>query len=218
MPYLIDGTFRDTKDLRENQPIMLYELEMSAVVYMRLAEYDRDVVYAGNTYTAFPISHEAVSSNLVGEIDGVKIHVSNISREIGAVLIANDALRGKKVTMTMVFADHLDDADANLSETFYVDSSDVTETDVLFVISSKLDIFEVDIPGRRYERDQCQWEYKKEGCWRWSGAAWTAPAAFTNEATDCDKTLAGLKGCRLHKNSKRFGGFPSISSRGLYVL
>jgi len=218
MPYPINQTFRDEKNKEENQPIMLYEIEVDESNVLKYAEYDIEVNYGGNTYIPFPIKHEIISSNLAGEIDAVKVNVTNISREIGALLIQNNGLKGKKVIMKLVFADHLDDPDANISDTFYIDAYELNENAATFLLTSKLDILEVQIPGRIFVRDYCQWQYKKEGCWLWNGSAWEAPTGFTNEATQCDKTLKGSSGCEFHNNKLRFGGFPGIPSRSLFYV
>jgi len=196
---------------------MLYEIEVDVSTTVYYAEYDQQVIFGGIPYLPFPLSHELISTNAMGEVDAVKVRLSNVSREMGALLIQNNGLKGKKVTMKMVFSDHLDDASAYISDTFYIDASEITEQEASFLLTSKLDLYEVQIPGRIFERDHCQWQYKKEGCWRWSGSAWIAPSGFINESTQCDKTLGGPTGCRYHLNQLRFGGFPGIPSRGLFV-
>lgn len=197
---------------------MLYEIETSPSNIIYIAEYDQDVVYGGNTYLRFPITHEAISTNMLGEIDAIKVRAANVNREMGALLIAHEGLRGKKVTLKMVFADRLDDPNANIEDVFYIDGAFINQEVVEVILTTKLDLYDIQIPGRLFDRDHCQWTYKQEGCWIWSGGAWTAPGGFANEATDCDKTRAGGKGCKFHMNSLRFGGFPSIPSRGLYVV
>ena len=218
MPYPINATFRDEKNKKENAPIMLYEIEVTPSNILYLAEYDQDVIYGGETYLKFPLTHEMVSMNIMGEIDAIKLKTSNVSREIGALLIANDGLRGKRVTLKLVFADQLSDASANITDTFYIDGSSINEGAAEFLLTSKLDIYDVELPGRMFERNYCQWTFKQEGCWLWSGSDWVAPSGFANGGVDCDKTRAGTVGCKYHVNGRRFGGFPAIPSRGFYVV
>ena len=220
MPQLTNDAFRDEKNKGENRPVMLYEVYVpGSTIY--LAEYDQDVVYpttGGQTYLNSPIRHEGIATNRSGEIDAIKIHASNVSREMGALLLQNNGLKGVKVTLKLVFADLLDDADANLSWTYYIDASEITENEANFIATSKLDFYEVELPARRFMRDHCPWQYKKEGCWLKSGGVWVAPSGFTNEAAQCDKTRKGPAGCEFHNNQLRFGGFPAIPSTGIYVI
>lgn len=220
MPQPISQTFRDEKNKQENAPIFLYEIEVDGATTLYYAEYDIPVVFGSppHTYTPFPLGHEAISSNIQGEIDAVKVKLSNVSREIGAAIIQNNGLRGKKVTVKLVFADHLDDPTAYISDTFYIDGSVITEGMAEFTLTSGLDLYDINIPGRIFERDYCQWEFKKEGCWLWSGSAWTAPSGFLHSDVQCDKTRKGIAGCSYHVNSLRFGGFPSIPTRGLFFV
>ncbi len=119
---------------------------------------------------------------------------------------------------TLVFADLLDDPSANISDVFYVDSSVPGEIDGEFILSTKVDVFDVECPLQIVQRDWCENEYKKEGCWLWSGSAWIAPSGFTNEATECDHTRTGIAGCKFHTNSLRFGAAPALPSRELYAI
>jgi lambda family phage minor tail protein L len=223
MPYEINDTFRDEKNKQENRPIMLYVVNVNGVPTLRLAEYDVDVEYpsgGGTNYLKAPITHEGVSMSATGEIDAVKLKVSNVSREIWATVMAYNGLRGEQVTMRLVFADHLDDADAHRDWVYYIDapSYDEEKEEASFLLTSKMDLHEVQLPGRIFERDYCQWTYKKEGCWRWNGSAWEPRSGFTNEATECDHIRNGPAGCKFHTNSHWFGAFPGIPARGIYVV
>ena len=223
MPYPIDQTFRDEKNKQENRPIMLYVVNVNGTPTLKFAEYDVDVEYptgSGLNYLKAPISHEGISTNATGEIDAVKVKVSNVSREIWATVMAYNGLRGEKVTIRLVFADHLDDADAHRDWVYYIDapSYDEEKEEAAFLLTSKMDLYEVQLPGRIFERNHCQWVYKKEGCWRWNGSTWEARMGFTNEATECDHTRNRPAGCKFHTNGLWFGGFPAIPARGIYVV
>ena len=217
-PREITSTFRDEKNKKENAPIMLYELYVTEGVVMRFAEYDEDVVYNTQTYSKSAITHEGISTNLFGEVDTVRIKLGNVNREIGALMESYDGLREKKVKMMIVFSDQLGDANANISDIFYIDESEPAEVDAEIICSTKLDVYNVDCPLQTVERDFCEWEYKKEGCWRWNGSIWEAPSGFANEAYECNHTLGDGGGCKYHNNSQRFCGAPALPARELYVV
>ncbi len=221
MPETINQTFRTEKNKAENTPIMLYELTMNDSSIMRLAEWDTTIEYptgSGYNYLPFPLSHQGISVNALGEIDSVKVRLSSVDRTIVGTLVSNNGLIGNKVVMKLVFYGHLDDADANISQTFWIDSVETDENNALFNLTSKLDLYQVTVPGRLYQRDHCQWEYKHEACWLWNGSIWVAPSGFANEGVECDHTRTGSAGCKYHSNSTRFGGFPGIPMRSVYAL
>ena len=56
-------------------------------------------------------------------------------------------------------------------------------------------------PRRVQFKESCSWLYKSEEC------------GYTGSMTECDYTMTGSKGCRIHNNSRRYGGFPGIINR-----
>lgn len=221
MPETINAAFRDEKNKLQNTPITLYELTMNDASILRLCEWDETIEYptgSGYYYLRAPLKHENMGMNNLGEIDAVKVTMSNINRDIGAVIIANNGLRGNKVVIKIVFRNLLADASANIPATYWIDAPDITDEEAVFTLTSKLDLYQIYCPNRIMERDHCTWTYKKEGCWIWSGA-WTARTNFTNTAVECDHTRKGSVGCRYHHpaGALPFGGFPGIPKRGLYV-
>lgn len=199
----LDSTFKTEKNAQSNQPIFLYTIEDydGASNDLNYAEYDTDIVYGGITYSKFPITHEFISENTKGEIDQVKVTVANVSRAIEAYLTAYD-LRGKKVSIKVVWANQLADADAYIEEIYYIDSYTADEEKVEFTLSSKFDILDVAVPVRTYLRNYCAWKFKSSEC------------GYSGEETSCNKTLTR---CRVLANEVRFGGFPSIPSDRVYA-
>ena len=223
MPEVTSSGFITEKNKAENSPIMLYEIEilLPSPITLRLCEWDETVHYptsGGEDYSPFPLSHEGIGSNAFGEIDAVKVKLSSVDRTIIQHLVYNNGLIGCKVVMKLVFLDRLDDASANISNIFYIDSAETTEQTAAFVLTSKLDLYEVQIPGRLFERDHCQWLFKDEGCWLWNGSIYVAPGGFLYGNVDCDHTRIGPAGCKYHVNSSRFGGFPGIPMRGIWII
>ena len=221
-PELIPQSFITEKNKAANSPIMLYEVTIpSPASTLRLCEWDTIIHYptsGGYDYNPFPLSHEGIGCNSLGEIDSVKVKLSAVDRTIISTLAANNGLIGCKVAMKLIFLDQLADATANISSTFYIDSVETSEQEAVFNLTSKLDLYQVQIPGRMFERDHCQWLFKSEGCYLGDAGTYTPPSGFLHSDVECDHTRIGTVGCKYHVNTSRFGGFPAIPMRGLYVV
>ena len=206
MPKTTNTNFIESKNAEECAPIFLY------IIYdydgagnnFYVAEYETSVTFNSQAYTAFPITHNSIGENTVGEIDKINISLGNVSRYIQGYLETYD-FRGLKVDIKTVFADHLADTDAVITETYYIDSYGSDQSDVVFNLTSKFDVLNVQVPIRKFTRNQCPWGYNSDEC-NVSSVDFVAYPA-------CGRTLAD---CRLRNNSSRFGGFPSIPDRGVY--
>jgi len=203
MPREVDSIFKSEKAKRENTPIFLYTLEKyDSVNDLHLAGLDEDVVYNGITYSKFPITHEFVGENNQGAIDQVKVRLANVSRLIQLYLEQFD-FRGRKVTIRMVWFNQLSDPDAFMDDIFYIDSYTADQNNVEFTLTGKFDVLGVDLPARRYSRNYCAWKFKSAEC-GYSGAEIT-----------CNKTK---QRCKQLNNYQRFGAFPSVPTRRIYVM
>ncbi|MBN1869400.1 MAG: DUF2163 domain-containing protein [Candidatus Omnitrophica bacterium] len=203
MPRDIDPTFKSEKSKQENRPIFLYVLEeYDGVNNLYLAGYDQDVSFDSVVYTRFPITHEFVGENNQGRIDQVKVRLANVSRLIQSYLESYD-FRGKKVIIRMVWADELSNPDAHMDEIFYIDSYTADQNNVEFTLTSKFDVLGVDTPARRYTRNYCAWKFKSAEC------------GYSGEETTCNKTQ---QRCKQLNNYQRFGAFPSVPTRRIYIM
>ena len=203
MPREIDATFKQEKAKQENRPIFLYIIEdYDGSDDLRLAGYDEDVVYNAEAYTRFPITHEFIGENNQGQIDQVKVRLANVSRLIQLYLEQYD-FRGKKVIIRAVWADQLSDPDAYIDDIFYIDNYTADQNNVEFTLTSKFDVLGVDLPARRYARNYCGWKFKSNEC------------GYAGAETSCDKTQAR---CKQLNNYQRFGAFPSVPTRRIYIM
>ena len=88
MSRTLTNTFIENKNAQTNKPVYLYTLydydDASSNLYF--AEYNEDITYDGQTYQAFPITYDIVSENMHGEIDTIKLAVSNVSRLVEAYI------------------------------------------------------------------------------------------------------------------------------------
>lgn len=198
----LDSNFITEKNKQENSPIFLYTIyDYDGSNDLFFTNYDENVTFDGQEYTKFPIMHEYIEENTRGQIDTVKVTLGNVSRLIQAYLEEND-FRGVKVDITQVFADLLDDTDAYIKHTYYIDSYIADQQNVEFTLTSKFDVLEVELPARKFSRNHCGWKFKSDEC------------GYSGDETECNKTLTR---CRELSNEKRFGGFPSVPSKPIYV-
>jgi lambda family phage minor tail protein L len=202
--YNQDSIFKSEKNKPANQPIYLYTIHDydGSGTNLCLAEWDADIVYDGITYTKFPIKHDEIGENTQGEIDTFRVSVANVNRIIQAYLESYD-LRGKKVTITLVWANQLNDTDANIDFIYYIDNYTANENTVEFVLSSKYDIIDLTLPRGVYNRNYCRWKFKSTEC------------GYAGAQTTCDKRKATCKDTM--SNIARFGGFPSVPTNRLFT-
>lgn len=203
MPRDVDLTFKQEKAKQENSPVFLYTLEAyDGINDLYLVGFDQDVTYDGVLYSKFPITHEFVSENNQGQIDQVKVRLGNVSRLIELYLEQYD-FRGKRVVIRMVWLDQLADPDAHMDDVFYVDNYSADQKNVEFTLTGKFDVLGVDLPARRYARNYCAWKFKSAEC------------GYLGGETACNKTK---QRCKQLENYLRYGAFPSVPSRRMYVM
>ena len=203
MPRDIDPTFKQEKAKQENRPIYLYIIEdYDGSNDLYLVGYDEDVVYDSVTYTRFPIMHEFTGENNQGRIDQVKVRLANVSRLIQLYLEQYD-FRGKKVIIRTVWVNQLSDPDAHMDDIFYIDNYTADQTNVEFTLTGKFDVLGMDLPARRYARNYCSWKFKSSEC------------GYAGAETECNKTQ---QRCKQLNNYQRFGAFPSVPTRRIYIM
>lgn len=198
----INSTFKNEKNSPTNKPIFLYRIyDYDGSNDLLFAEYDSNVTFNGDVYTAFPVTHEFIAESGNQEIPQIKVRASNVSRYIQAYLEQYD-FRGKKVDIILVWANQLSNSDVKIVDTFYIDSYTANEQDVEFTLTSKFDVLDVPLPSGKYLRTHCRWVFKSAEC------------AYAGAEGSCNRTF---QRCQELNNVVRFGGFPSIPIRRLYV-
>lgn len=203
MPLTTNNAFKEETRKRSLQPIFLYTIYDydGQGTNKYFAAYDTNITFDGVEYLKFPITHDEITENVKGEIDTVKVQLSNISRLIEYYL-QNYDLRGKKISIKMVFANLLDDPDAYIEFSNYIDSYSSNVKDVVFNIMSKFDILGVTVPGRIFIKSHCQWLFKSPEC------------GYSGSETECNRTRSR---CRELGNQLRFGAFPSAPGGPSYA-
>lgn len=191
-----------------NQDIYGYALNASGNVTAT------EVVYIG-----FPISRDAVTSDTTGEIAEIKIGIPNVDRSIESVIQSHNYLRGCSINFVFAFATNLPsgstanhigtlpDKNAVVTEKLYIDTASANEEAVVFSCKPKFIIKNIVLPGRRHTIE-CSWDYLSNEC---------DPYNLINTASfpTCKKNL---NQCAERGNKARYGGFPSIPKKGVYIV
>lgn len=212
------GSKSESNRLESSAPwLLLWELQVSALERVYLLNNEEPFVYGGATYRPFPISLEQIGENLRGEIPGVNLVVSNITREIQAFLQHRRGLLDRTVILRVVHANYPDEP--ALRHRFTIYSSSADEKSASFTLS-QLPFFQIMLPYRTFQRASCIHSYRGPGC----GWAFPTLPPGVQDSTSCSKRMAGPNGCIAHgllyeaagvpsQWPGRFGGAPGIPRR-----
>ena len=197
-----DATFKEEKAKQANQPVYLYQIDDydGAGTNLYYTSYDTNITYDSQLYTRFPIRHEFIEENTQGQVDTIRLTVSNVSRAIQLYLETYD-LRAKKVSIKQVWADQLADTDAYIEYIYYIDNYTADQDNVYFSLTSRFDVMDVSLPSRVFSRNFCSWIFSGTEC------------GYSGSEVSCDKTKTR---CKELSNFIAFGGFPSIPTRRAY--
>lgn len=207
-----NNAFKAKLRSRNKKPIYLYTIwdYDGSDTNLYYAAWSQNVTFDGITYNKFPITHDKISENADGAIDSNQVQLSNISRLIEYYL-QNYDLRGKKVSVKLVDADMLDDPDAYIEFSNYIDSYTSNVKDVIFNLTSKFNLIGLSLPTKLWLKDYCQWEFASPAI-RALGRG--DECGYTGEETECDRTW---QRCQALGNSRRFLGARGIPGRRGYV-
>ena len=191
------------------------------------------VVWAGNTYYAWPVEAEGFEYTGNGSMPRPKIRIANVDGTITAVLLELAAfsysadLAGARVVRIRTLARFLDatnfegntnpfgtpDPTASLpEEVYFVDrKSGETSELVEFEMVSVLDLAGVRAPKRQTINNICQWRYRSAECSYTGNNHFDENDNPTNEAGDvCGKRLTSCEARFGENGSLPFGSFPGI--------
>jgi lambda family phage minor tail protein L len=187
-----------------------------------------DVVWAGNTYQAFPIEAEGFEYNGNGQLPRPKIRVSNIFGTITAIILATP-LEGAKVTRVRTMARYLDavnfiggvnpygtpDPTAEFPrEVYVIDRKSAENRDVVeFELAAAFDLVGVRAPKRQCISNVCQWVYRSAECSYTGASYFTENDVATTLANDvCGKRLSSCKARFGSTAQLPFGSFPGVGA------
>lgn len=187
-----------------------------------------NLVWQGNTYTAFPIQASGFDMSGNGQLPRPKLQVANVTGAITLLVLTYDDLLGAKITRKRTLAKYLDavnfpggtnptadDTAEFADDVFFIDRK-VTETRDLveFELAAAFDVAGVQLPRRQIIQNVCVWRYRGGEC------GYTGTNYF--DANDASVGSAGLDVCgkRLTSCKARFGAtnplpFGSFPAAGL---
>jgi lambda family phage minor tail protein L len=187
-----------------------------------------NVVWAGNTYQAFPIEADGFEYSGNGQLPRPKIRVSNILGTITAIILATP-LEGAKVTRIRTMARYLDavnftggtnpygtpDPTAEFPrEIYYIDRKSAENRDVVeFELAAAFDLIGVRAPKRQCISNICQWVYRSAECSYTGTNYFTESDVVTTLANDvCGKRVSSCKARFGATAQLPFGSFPGVGT------
>lgn len=181
--------------------LILLALELPDTTVLRLARNTQDVVFGGNTYTAFAFDLGDTSSGGDGTIQGVSLKVANPGRALQPYMEANNGLIGCILTLMVVHTDNLTSDYTELTLTYEVLTAVSVEDWITFTLGAENPLrcrfpLQVAIPF------SCNWPFKGVEC------------AYAGADTVCKRTLLD---CQSKSNSARFGGRPGINGAPMFA-
>lgn len=196
------------------------------------------LVWAGNTYYAWPVEAEGFEVSAGGSLPRPKIRIANVEGTITTLLLellafgSTADLAGAEVRRIRTLARFLDavnfdgntnpfgipDPESSLpDDIYYIDrKSAETKEFVEFELAAVFDLAGVKIPKRQVLNNICQWIYRGEEC-GYAGASYfdENDNPVDIEAKDvCGKRLTSCE-ARFGTGELPYGGYPGV---GQYVF
>jgi len=219
--------------------IELFELQLNTAIQgtntlyrfhagVNLTGSNGDVVWAGNTYSKFPIEAEGFEYSGNGQLPRPKIRVSNIMGTITAIILTTP-LEGAKISRIRTMARYLDavnfsggvnpygtpDPTASFpAEIFYIDRKSAETREVVeFELAAVFDLQGIRAPKRQCISNICQWVYRSTECSYTGTSYFTENDVATTLANDvCGKKLSSCKARFGSTAQLPFGSYPGVGT------
>jgi len=216
------------QSLEPSAIIELFQLELTAAVngvdqtfyyHAGTNELTANVVFAGVTYTAYPIEVDGFEITTKGTLPRPSMKISNANNVISALLVLYNPLKAKvtRIRTCKKFLDAVNFASGNASadstakfedEVWYIDRVANENLQLVeFELASKMDLTNLALP-RRQVLEHCPWQYKGEECGYKGSACFDLndnPTAASGDV--CAKRYSSCKK-RFPSGKLPFGGFP----------
>lgn len=190
--------------------IWLFEIVIDDTESVRIARYQTNVTFDGDTYYAVAFDIGPLTESAEGKTPTITVTVQNVTLEGQALLDSYSGLVGHKAWLRLVNADMLGDGEAMVEVSMKIQATNSGAEVIQFQLG-RADLFQRMAPKGRFMRDYCQWTYGGEEC----------RFPLTDSLPTCDHTLAGSNGCRVHgdlavangfkrKWPQYFGAYPGI--------
>lgn len=210
--------------------ITLYEIDATPLgadlyrLHSGTNELNGDIVWQGNTYSAFPIEGNGFDLSTDGKLPRPKLLLANVTSLFSGLLKQYDDFIGVQVKRHRTFVKYLDavnfiggvnpTADPAVyfpSDIYFIDRKSAENRAVLeFELASSIDLGGVKLPRRQAIQNTCQWRYRSAEC-SYAGTNYfdiTDAPVGTPEEDVCGKRL---NSCKL-----RFGDY-AVLPYGAFV-
>tara|TARA_R110002110_G_scaffold201274_1_gene412302 strand:+ start:572 stop:1273 length:702 start_codon:yes stop_codon:yes gene_type:complete len=216
------------QSLEPSAIIELFQLELTAAVngvdstfyyHAGTNELTANVVFAGVTYTAYPIEVDGFEMTTKGTLPRPSMRIANANNSISALIVLYNPLQAKvtRIRTCKKFLDAANFASGNASadsaakfedEIWYIDRVANENTQLVeFELTSKLDLTNLALP-RRQILEHCPWQYKGEECGYKGAACFDLNDNPTVASSDvCAKKYSSCTK-RFPSGNLPFGGFP----------
>lgn len=182
---------------------VLCRIKQGGTVLHRLAlGWDRDLTYAGETWTAEPgASYQRLVTS--DRDQGAALRIEDPANVWSARFAATDYIHAE-VSAVVVSRAQIATTDAAIGEVMWIRNRQFGASELAYTFSLGLivDLLGARLPLRTYS-EHCPYAYRGSFC-------------LSTDSGMCSKKLEGKNGCRTHFPSdkpKRFGGFPNRPSR-----
>lgn len=182
-------------------PLVTITLPAPDNTVLRVVPNSDDVIFGGETFTAFPVQIELPKETSKGEIPTLNLMVSNVTRVLQGHLESLNGGIGATVVLQIVNTAHLAENYAELTLTFDVLSSECT-AQWITLKCGPANPMRRRFPLHRYIAKYCNWQFKEVEC------------GYAGTDTTCTRTYDD---CKTKGNLPRFGGFPGLDAGGLRV-
>lgn len=153
-----------------------------------------NIEYQGHTYMASAFELEIKKEN--DSVPSLTLTFTDPTRAVEAAIQEYRGGSGFKVRVIYVNTDALDQP-PEIEEEFEITYTSNSGYRITVNLGAENPLSKR-CPRRFCYREVCTWLYKGKEC------------GYTGELKTCDYTLSGPNGCRVHNNTKRYGGFPGI--------
>lgn len=181
-----------------------------------------NLVWQGNTYSAFPIEATGFEWNGRGQLPRPTLRVSNVLGTMTALVLQFDDLSGVKVTRIRTLQKYLDavnfpgstnptaDPTAEFArDVYFVDRKSIeTREMVEFELSAALDLAGVALPRRQIIQNYCPWKYRSAEC------GYTGTSYFDTNDNPVSSAAQDVCGKRLSSCRARFGQYAVLPYGG----
>ena len=223
------GITTELQSLSPTAVIELFVLDMSSIgaasLYFHAGTNGLlgNIIWQGNTYTAFPVEAEGFAAGTINSLPRPKFRLVNKDGAFSATVEIYGDLLGFGVTRKRTMMKFLDaanfagsvnaSADPNQhypDDLWFVDQKTHEDRDLIeWELASVFDLMGVMLPARQITQNYCPWVYKGPEC-SYTGTNYltTMDVPTTSNNDVCSKRLGSCK-LRFGPNAVLpFGGFP----------